>query len=307
MKILLLFLMGLKLAHAQEDSYLAEQASLYPYVRQLVELPLAKWPNHDLGGQVINYEGAYGLARAIIQNKDLKALCFKHCELTDMTVSPILLSLVNHPAIEKIDISFNQFGKETFKLLVKVIQNNMILKSLDVSMSSCAYKGAEKLFGAVLKSPTIREFIFDFNLLSVDTLQPLLQLKEPNRSLERLSFKVTSFSSKALKEFAFAACNLKALKVLDLSSNHVTNDDAKSLAQLVYNCPCLEELVLVRNQMDLLFPCDFLKEWMVLTPNKSKKNLTPLTIYLSCSPKKGSEPVHYKGEVITGSRLIRFV
>lgn len=306
-RMLLFFLVFITGLQAKEDPYLQELAMKYPYVRQLSQPPLAQWPSHDLGGILINGEGAHGVACAIMENTHLKSLNFRYCEMTDLTVRPILLGLVNHPSIENLDISRNNFSKETYKLLTRVLQNSPGLHSLDVSMNLGAFDESGDLLMEVFASQTLREFRYDFNIFQVEIAKKLNTLSHPNYSLEKLSFCSASFSTKALKEFAQSASQLKALKSLNLSKNGLTNNDAASLAQLAYNCPSLEEINFSANNTNYFFMETFEQTWKTLVHKRQSRNQKPLTIILSPKVEKADASIRNAVELLSGSRPVKFI
>ncbi len=283
MKILLIYLSWISLLWAKEDSYLEELASQYPYVRQLVHAPLAKWPNHDIWGS-IDARGAQGIALAVMKSNTLKSLNLSFCQLTDETIKPILLSLVNHPCLEKINLRGNNIRQDSIKLLTQVLRNNWSLKSLDISLTTCTPQETTDLFEAIYQSETIKEVIFDANIFPLEAAKKLGELTVPNQSLERLSFSMSCFSSVVLRHFADHAGKLKALKRLDLSRNILTNEDAATLAELVYNCPSLEEIEVTENKTNFLFCEEFYKKWTSFE-SKKRNRKKPLILYWSRSPK----------------------
>ncbi|HXF90453.1 MAG TPA: hypothetical protein VNJ29_00820 [Candidatus Nitrosotenuis sp.] len=280
--ILLFFLLSLKSINskASELTDLDKAAEKYCYVRQLCKPPLSDWPNHDLGGITIDWEGAVGIAQAVMKSTSLKAISFHLCNMTDLTAKPLLLSFINHPTLEKVDLGFNDFRSESHKLLAEVINNNITLKSLDLSMTNFIGDQTTRLFEAVYMSPSLKELIFDLNIFEFEAAKKLSALKEPNTSLERLSLSFASVSSRALTELSCNIHQLKALKSLNLSANLLTDKDAEVMALLAYHSQTLEELDLSNNNLTSSFVHHFQKQWS-LYPKDKKQRPKPLTIYLT--------------------------
>jgi Ran GTPase-activating protein (RanGAP) involved in mRNA processing and transport len=220
---------------------------------------------------------------------------------------PILLSLVNHPCIEKLDMSFNNFSKETYHLLTRVLQNNDVIQCLDISMNRSFFDESLELMMGVFASTMLREFRYDFNIFQVEAAVKLNQLNSPNYSLEKLSFSSASFSTKALKEFAQSVSQLKALKSLNLSMNGLTNNDAASLAQLAYNCPSLEEINFSANNTNYFFIETFEQTWKTLVHKRQSRNQKPLIIILSPKAGKVDESIRNAVELLSGSRPVKFI
>jgi Ran GTPase-activating protein (RanGAP) involved in mRNA processing and transport len=266
MRIVLLTLAWFSSTFASEDTELTYLAKKYPYVHQLMGTAFSQMAYQNLSGSLINHEGARGISLAIKENQSLTELSLRFCNLDDYISPPILETFFTNSSLKSLDLGYNNFGPQSFLLINQIIQNNITIISLDLTLTNYSGSKTIALFDALFKNPSLKEFFFDLNIFEKEAAHKLSLLQAPNRTLERLSLDFCVVSSEAFQELVQGAHQLKALKFLNLRNNHLSDSDSQTLAQLIMTCLTLEEIDITNNFFTLAGMLE-LKDILLTSPS----------------------------------------
>ena len=190
---------------------------------------------------------AEDLACVIKSNSCLKKLYLYGNDLKSSGVV-ILQALQGITTLKVLNLSFNDMTSVVAEDLAYVIKCNSCLAELHLASNNLETTGVVVL--QALQGITTLELLdLNFNHLTGVVAEDLACVIKSNSCLKKLYLSGNDLKSSGVVILQ-ALQGITALKVLDLSFNHMTSVIAKELVDIIKRNPCLEELHLAYNDLN---------------------------------------------------------
>ena len=193
--------------------------------------------NHKRGVDGFKY------IKKILQNEKIKILSLKKNNLDDIKSEKVADIIEGNTSLERIDLSFNNFGVNGMMELSKSIKLNRNLLEIDLSFNNICTKGSKKtktyfpVFDN-LKDPfcNLTSIILIRNKINDLDLKHLGESLKENQKLKYLNLSNNKFSDSGL-EMIFSPLKFnKSITKINLSTNKIKEKGAKIILEsLCYN------------------------------------------------------------------------
>ena len=113
----------------------------------------------ELGGNLIESEGAVAFASMLATNKSLVKLNMRRCSIEREGAVCLAKAMENNSTVREFDISYNPIGSEGAVTFASMLKKNQCLKTLDLSDDSVGVEGALELIESLKHNITLEELV----------------------------------------------------------------------------------------------------------------------------------------------------
>ena len=173
---------------------------------------------------------------AIFGQQNLKELNWS--SLGEVNIDEIVTVMENNMIVQSLNLSDNHFKNDDAKKLAKILSNNKVLQKFDFSSNDISAVGATSI------SESLQ---YNFKLHS-------LKISWSNNFFIDTDYSTISFVQKSLNDedvhiVANILCSSKTTTKLDLSQNRISNNGVESLRKCIKNNKSIVELNISRNRI----------------------------------------------------------
>ena len=161
--------------------------------------------------------------QALIDNSKLKILALNNIKMTQQVVEDLAVIIKNCTNLQLLNLRNNALGSSAVVIL-QALEDNCQLKILDLSNNRMTGHVTEDLANVIVNNPGLVQLSLSDNYLNSSIVMVLQVLNH----LETLSFSSNNMTGQIAKDLANIIKNNASLKILDLSDN-----DLKSLASVI--------------------------------------------------------------------------
>ena len=209
---------------------------------------VAKLKTLNLGNNNMTSEVAEDLAEVIKSNPCLERLWLANNDLKS-SADVVLQAIQGVTKLKAFDLDNNNMTSEVAEDLAEAIKSNPCLEQLELANNDLK-SSADVVLQALQGVTKLKKLNLGNNNMTSEIAEDLAEVIKSNSCLEQLLLANNDLKSSAVVVLQALRKNSK-LKILCLHNNQMTGQVAKDLALVIRSNPCLEQLGLADNDLNL--------------------------------------------------------
>ena len=209
---------------------------------------VAKLKTLNLGNNNMTSEVAEDLAEVIKSNPCLERLWLANNDLKS-SADVVLQAIQGVTKLKAFDLDNNNMTSEVAEDLAEAIKSNPCLEQLELANNDLK-SSADVVLQALQGVTKLKKLNLGNNNMTSEIAEDLAEVIKSNSCLEQLLLANNDLKSSAVVVLQALRKNSK-LKILYLHNNQMTGQVAKDLALVIRSNPCLEQLGLADNDLNL--------------------------------------------------------
>ncbi|XP_038617072.1 dynein regulatory complex subunit 5 [Tachyglossus aculeatus] len=170
------------------------------------------------------------LAGALQACRTLKVLKLTRSKVTDEKARILVHSLLDHPALEELDLAHNLIGDRGARAVAKLL-NHSRLRALDLGNNRMRAPGAQALAHALARNATLTSLNLRLNCIEDEGGQALAHALQTNNTLVALHLGGNELSEPTATLLSQVLSVNTTLTRINLSCNHIGPDGGKQLLE----------------------------------------------------------------------------
>lgn len=171
------------------------------------------------------------LAKCVAQCKTLKVFRLHRSKVDDDKVRVLISHILDHPALEELDLSHNIIGDRGARAIGKFLNNHSKLTKLNCSDNSIRAAGAQAIAHALTKNTTLKFLNLRMNRLGDEGGQAVCRSLLKNSTLSEINLGSNDMTEPTAAILSQVVVQNTTITSLDLSCNRLGPDGGKQLQE----------------------------------------------------------------------------
>ena len=199
-----------------------------------------------IGHNYFHEEAADDIAEVINHNPKLKIVDIGGNRLLTRGIMKIAKNLEKATNLHKLSLneSYITYTKKATTSIGRVVKSNTSLKALHLDNNNLSVSDISMIAESINELTGLKELTVNNTGCTADHITTMIS---NNLLLETLDIGDNQLKSEGIRNVSKALIKLNRLKVLGLYGNEITDDAAGDIADVIYNLPLLEKLLLNNN------------------------------------------------------------
>ena len=199
----------------------------------------------------ITEEAADEISQVICSNVSLENLFLFNNVLKDKGISKITVQLQKVCTLKIFNVNNNGITEKAADGIAAMIKNNIFLEIVDIGNNELRSSGMIKIANSLKNLSQLRSLDIGSNQIEEDAADAVAEAIACNAELENLMINDNQFGGVGIKKICISLQQAKAIKMLNLENNSVTEEAADDIAAVISNNLLLDCVAIGNNLLQV--------------------------------------------------------